>query len=137
MISQFVKVMVERVPQLENCEVDNLSKMASFGTTQSVGPINVEYIPIPSVNLSEIEEVGSIIVGVPWMQSIIMYLRNGDLTSSKSETRRLKYKVARYCLIKDILHRRGFTLPYLKCLGDEHVEYVMREIHKEICGNHY
>ena len=71
------------------------------------------------------------------MQLIIRYLRSGDLPSDKSEAKRLKYKVTRYCLIKDTLYRRGFTLPYLKCLGDEQAKYVMREIYEGICGNHY
>ena len=71
------------------------------------------------------------------MQLIIRYLKSEDLPSNKSEVRRLKYKAARYCLIEDTLYRRRFTLHYLKCLGDEHAEYVMREIHERICGNHY
>ena len=137
LMSKFAEVKVERVPRLANCEADNLAKMASFGATQSVDPINAEYIPTPSVNLPEPKEVGLITARVPWMQSIIRYLRNGDLSSDKSETRRLKYKVARYYLIEDTLYRRGFTFPYLKCLGDEQAEYVMREIHEEIYGNHY
>ena len=76
-MSQFAEVKVKRVPRLENCEVDNLAKMASFGATQSVGPTNAKYIPTPSVNLPKPEEVGSITVGVPWMQPIIRYLRKG------------------------------------------------------------
>ena len=90
LMSQFTEVKVERVPQLENCEADNLAKMASFSITQLVGPITTEYIPTPSVNLPKPEEVGPITVGVPWMQPIIKYLRSGDLPSDKSEARRLK-----------------------------------------------
>ena len=64
--------------------------MASFGATQSVGLITAEYVPTPSVNLLEPEEIGSIIAGVPWMQPIIGYLRSGDLPSNKNEARKLK-----------------------------------------------
>ena len=39
-------------------------------------------------------------------------------------------------LIKDILYKRGFSRPYLKCLNSEEANYVMREVHKGICGNH-
>ena len=65
LISQFPEVKMERVPRIENCEADNLAKMASFGATQSVGPITAEYVPTPSVNLLEPEEIGSITAGVP------------------------------------------------------------------------
>ena len=136
-MSQFAEVKVERVPRIENYEGHNLTKMASFSATRLVGPVTTEYIPTPSINLPELEEVRPITVGILWMEPIMGYLMNGDLPSDKSEARRLKYKVAQYCLIEDTLYRRRFTLLYLKCLGDEQVEYVMSEIHEGICGNHY
>ena len=39
-------------------------------------------------------------------------------------------------MIKDVLYKRGFSRPYLKCLGIEEVDYFMREVHEGICGNH-
>lgn len=111
LVSQFSEVKVEMVPQIKMCEADNLSKMASFGATQSAGPITTEYIPTPSVNLPELVEVGSMTAEVPWMKPIIKYLKNGDLHSDKSETRRLRYKGVQYCLIQDTLYKREFTFP--------------------------
>ena len=35
-----------------------------------------------------------------------------------------------------MLYKRGFTAPYLRCLDSEEADYVMREIHEGICGNH-
>ncbi|XP_052295784.1 uncharacterized protein LOC127901823 [Citrus sinensis] len=131
------QLVVERVPQLENSEADTLAKMASLGVAQSFGPITTEYIPEPSVGLPESLEVGSLSNKVLWMEPIIRYLKDGDLPSDKSEARRLKYKAVQYCLIQDTLYRRGFTLLYLKCLGSDDTEYLMREIHEGICGNHY
>ncbi|XP_024039539.1 uncharacterized protein LOC112098145 [Citrus clementina] len=134
LMSQFYEVKVERVPRLENSEADTLAKMASLGVAQSSGPITTEHIPAPSFGLPELLEVESLSNEVLWMESIIRYLKDGDLPSDKSEARRLKYKAARYCLIQDTLYRRGFTIPYLKCLESNEAEYVMREIHEGICG---
>ena len=39
-------------------------------------------------------------------------------------------------MIKDVLYKRGFSHPYLRCLGNEKADYVMREVHEGICGNH-
>ena len=39
-------------------------------------------------------------------------------------------------LIKDILYRRGFFRSYLRCLSSKEADYVMREVHEGICGNH-
>ena len=137
LMSQFCEVKVERVPQLENSEADTLAKMVSLSAAQSAGPITTEYIPSPSIDLLEPLEIGSLSNEVLWMEPIIRYFKYRDLPSDKSEVRRLKYKAARYCLIQDTLYRREFTLPNLKCLGSDEAEYVMREIHEGICGNHY
>ena len=137
LMSQFTEVKVERVPRQENSEAENLLKMASFGAAQLIGPITTEHMPAPNIDILEPLEVGSLFDGVPWIEPIIRYLKDGNLSSDKSETRRLKYKAAQYCLIQDTLYRRGFTFLYLKCLGSEQAEYVMRETQEGICGNHY
>lgn len=52
------------------------------------------------------------------------------------QVRKLKCRIARYTLLDKILYRQGFTLPLLQYLDDEEANYVLREIHEEICGNH-
>ena len=34
------------------------------------------------------------------------------------------------------LYKRGFSTPILKCIGKEDANYVLREVHEGICGNH-
>ena len=48
----------------------------------------------------------------------------------------MKVQATRFILIKDVLYKRGFSHPYLRCLGAEEVEYVMREVHEGVCENH-
>ena len=67
---------------------------------------------------------------------LISYLKNGMLLDGKDAVRKLKIQASRFILIKDVLYKRGFSRPYLRCLVPEEAEYVMREIHKGICGNH-
>ena len=67
---------------------------------------------------------------------LISYLKNGTLPNKKDAVRKLKIQASRFILIKDVLYKRGFSRPYLRCLVPEEAEYVMREIHKGICGNH-
>ena len=38
--------------------------------------------------------------------------------------------------MKDVLYKRGFSRLYLRCLGPEEADYVMREVHEGIYGNH-
>ena len=64
------------------------------------------------------------------------YLKNGMLSDGKDGTRKFKVQALRFVIIKDVLYKRGFSRPYLRCLGPEEEKYVIREVHKEICGNH-
>uniref|UniRef100_A0A2N9FYE4 Reverse transcriptase n=1 Tax=Fagus sylvatica TaxID=28930 RepID=A0A2N9FYE4_FAGSY len=38
--------------------------------------------------------------------------------------------------LKGTLYKRGFSLPYLRCLAPDEANYVMREIHEGVCGDH-
>ena len=67
---------------------------------------------------------------------MISYLKNGTLPNKKDAVRKLKIQASRFILIKDVLYKRGFSRPYLRCLVPEEVEYVIRKVHKGICGNH-
>ena len=58
------------------------------------------------------------------------------LPNGKEAARKLKVQAARFVLIKDILYKRGFSRLYLRCLGPEEADYVMREVHEGIYGNH-
>ena len=71
-----------------------------------------------------------------WTMPLVFYLRNGMLPNEKDAARKLKVQASRFVLIKDVLYKRGFSRPYLRCLGPEEAEYVIREVHEEICGNH-
>ena len=70
------------------------------------------------------------------MTPITSYLKDGVLPDDKEAARKLKVQAARFILIKDVLYKRGVLQPYLRCLGPEEVDYVMREVHKGVCGNH-
>ena len=65
-----------------------------------------------------------------------MYLRDGTLPDGKEAIRKLKVQAARFVLIKDVLYKRGFSRPYLRCLSPEEADYVIREVHEGICRNH-
>ena len=71
-----------------------------------------------------------------WTTLIVSYLKNGVLPDGKKAARKLKVQVARFILIKDVLYKRGFSRPYLRCLGTEEADYVMKEVYEGICGNH-
>ena len=66
---------------------------------------------------------------------LVSYLRNGVLLDGKDAARKLKVQASRFVLIKDVLYKRGFSCPSLRCLGPKEADYVIREVHEGICGN--
>ena len=39
-------------------------------------------------------------------------------------------------ILNDTLYKRGFSMPYLKCVNEEEARYILEEIHGGICGDH-
>ena len=93
--------------------------------------IEVQYSPSHTE-----EEMNPINVNDSWMTPITKYLEEGTLPTDLVEARKLKVWSARFVLIQGILYKRGFSLPYLRYLDKPETEYVMREVHEGICGNH-
>ena len=63
-------------------------------------------------------------------------IRDNQLPSDLSEAKKAKVRAARFIVVNSELYKRGFSLPYLKCLNLEEEMYVLWEIHEGICGNH-
>ena len=70
------------------------------------------------------------------MTPVVRYLKEGWLLEDKTEVRKIQIRVARFIIIDDVLYRRGYSLLYLRCANSKEADYVLREIHKGICGNH-
>ena len=71
-----------------------------------------------------------------WMTPIISFLKNNPLPNSKAEESKIQARAARFIIIDDVLYRRGYSLPYQCCVTAPEAEYVFKEIHEGICGNH-
>ena len=87
----------------------------------------------PLIDSSVVQEIGS---ESNWTITIASYLKDGILPNEKEAAGKVKVRVARFALIKDVLYKRGFSRPYMRCLGNEEANYVMREVHEGICRNH-
>ena len=118
---------------MENEHADRLVKAALAEYMLILGQL-LSFIQIsPLIDNTSIQEIGS---ENYWTTLITSYLKDSVLPDDKETTRKLKVQAARFILIKDVLYKRGFLRPYLRCLGLEEADYVMREVHKGVCGNH-
>ncbi|XP_074374838.1 uncharacterized protein LOC141715495 [Apium graveolens] len=60
----------------------------------------------------------------------------GTLPEDKFQARCLRYQAAKYVEYDDILYKRGFSQPLLHRVDLEEGNYILRKVHKGICGNH-
>jgi len=81
-----------------------------------------------------VHEIGS---EKDWTTPITSYLKDGMLPDNKEAARKLKVQAIWFVLIKDILYKRGFSRSYRRCFISKEADYVMREVHEGVCGNHY
>ena len=94
----------------------------------------LSFVQISSLNNNaSVQEIGS---ENYWMTPIASYLKDGVLPDDKEAARKLKVQAACFTLIKDVLYKKGFSRPYLRCVGPEEANYVMRKVHEGVCGNH-
>jgi hypothetical protein len=69
-----------------------------------------------------------------WAIEIIQFLRNGLLLEDKVAARRVKIQATRFRLLCEVLYKRGYSEPLLKCLSKTEANYVLREIHEGVCA---
>ena len=70
------------------------------------------------------------------MTPIVCHLKEGWLLEDKTEARKIQIRAAHFIIIDDMLYRQGYSLLYLRCISLEEADYVLCEIHEEICENH-
>ena len=88
---------------------------------------------MPSIDLPKVHQIRE---EENWMTPIVIFLKDGRLLEDKDEARKLTIKAAKYVLINEVLYKWGFSQPYLRCLAPNELNYVLREIHDGVCGNH-
>uniref|UniRef100_A0A2N9G447 Integrase catalytic domain-containing protein n=1 Tax=Fagus sylvatica TaxID=28930 RepID=A0A2N9G447_FAGSY len=97
-----------RVPREQNTEADALAKLASSDEATD------QYIEVQHSPSHLEEEISPINVSNSWMTPIVNYLEDETLPSDPVEARKLKARSTRF----------------------HQADYVMREVHEGICGNH-
>ncbi|GFZ03434.1 hypothetical protein Acr_16g0000580 [Actinidia rufa] len=125
---------IHQIPREDNKKADALANLASTFEFISDRCIPLEFLACPSIGVTN--QILQTEERPTWMDEIVAYLQGGILPTDKLQARRLQYRSARFCLFQGRLYKRSFSGPLLKCLRPEEAEYVLREIHEGICGNH-
>ncbi|XP_050222445.1 uncharacterized protein LOC126672534 [Mercurialis annua] len=123
---------LEQIPREENTEADTLAKA---GATKETVPV----IPCSIQNFSSIQNPeATFLINLldQWMEHIISYMENGSLPEDKKEARKVKRRAPHFSYRDGTLYRKSFSHPWSRCLTVEEGEYVLAEIHEDMCGSH-
>ena len=134
LMGTFPAASIEVILQSKNANVDALAKLASTKDVELLDAVVMEFLAEPSIR--RYPKIMELTQEPSWMDPIIAYLRNGELPKGKTKAHILKLKATCYVLYDYKFYRRGYSMPLLKCIPPSKVEYIMREIHEGICGNH-
>ena len=135
LLKKFIRVQVRHVPRAENSRADALEKLATASQEDLGRMIPVEHLPEPTIGIDN-GEVSPLMSKLSWMDPIWDYLVKGTLPSDPKEASKLRARSARFTVHRGTLYKRGFSTPILKCVGKEDANYILREVHKGIRGNH-
>ena len=129
-----LEVKFVQIPREENECADRLAKAASTEFMNASKQV-LSFVQTSSL-INDGAQMQEINVEKNWTTSLIVYLKSGILPNGKDAERKLKVQASRFVIIRDVLYKRGFSRLYLRCLSHDEADYVMREVHEGIYGNH-
>nr|XP_023876608.1 uncharacterized protein LOC111989033 [Quercus suber] len=113
--------------------VDEIAKLASLKEGSTGMGLKMEGQKRPSI-----EEISTFAIQNTnnWMTPIISFLQDDHLPQDVEEAKKVRKKATRFMILNDTLYKRGFSMPYLKCVDEEEAKYILKEIHEGVCGDH-
>ncbi|MCI44303.1 hypothetical protein A2U01_0065542, partial [Trifolium medium] len=70
------------------------------------------------------------------MTPVYNYLAHETLPTEPKDATIVRRRACVYVILNGKLYRRGFSIPLLKCVDEDTVDYILREIHEGINAQH-
>ena len=62
-------------------------------------------------------------------------LQTGQLPKVLKEVGKMKKSAAFYAIVDGQLYKRGYSVPFLKCIDKDKVKYTMAEVNEGVCSH--
>ncbi|XP_016173638.1 uncharacterized protein LOC107616157 [Arachis ipaensis] len=131
LLNDFSNIEVIHIPREQNHRADTLSKLATTQTqTTTLLQSTLSRPSIDILNILSMINEGS------WQQPYIQYLRSGSIPEQIKDKIKFRRQASFFTLMNNILYRRGYSRPLLKCLDRTEADLILSEAHEGICGIH-
>ena len=89
-INKFEVVRIEQIGRAENSRADELADFASMADTFVPHPLLIDYLPRPSIEEPEVEEVCCAELDLSWMDSIIAFFKDCVIPKEKIKANKIR-----------------------------------------------
>ncbi|XP_071729073.1 uncharacterized protein [Rutidosis leptorrhynchoides] len=126
---------LSQVSRSKNKKADAISKLAALTFSHFQKQVWVEELPHKSIDGSlidaAIEEVQP-----NWMDPLIHYFCNNILPGDKKEARLVCERSPMYVIENDVLYRKSYLGPLMRCVGPAEAATIVEEVHSGSCALH-
>src|SRR5213596_1977973 len=126
----------------DNNEVDELAKMGSKRTPVPTG-VFVQQLHQPTISEEATEPVKKpteaevFTINPDWTTPYLNYLLRDELPEDQPEAEQITRRSRRYVVVGgEELYHRGTSNILMRCISEEDVRKLLKEIHSGICENH-
>nr|GEY85206.1 reverse transcriptase domain-containing protein [Tanacetum cinerariifolium] len=135
LVSGFANFSISQVLRSKNKKANTLSKIVSTSFAHLSKQVFVKLLKEKSIQEKEVA-TGVEEDGPTWMTTIMEYLKDETHQDDRNESSKLRIKARQYELLEEVLYRRSFLKPWLRCVRLLQADYMIREIHEGSCNMH-
>ena len=136
-VKDFKHFEIKQVPRDANTQADALANLGSAIDPREYTKIPFVYLDAPSiVKEADVLAVSSLDSNPSWVTPYLEWLQQGVLPEDKEEAKRLKVKASTFTVKDNILFKWMSSGIYARCVQENEVQVVLRDIHDGECGNH-
>uniref|UniRef100_A0A803PS84 RNase H type-1 domain-containing protein n=1 Tax=Cannabis sativa TaxID=3483 RepID=A0A803PS84_CANSA len=111
----FTKISINQVPRIKNSHANALANPGSTIQAKSGVLVPIVYMQWLTVWKPQ-EEVKDVSKNISWMTPISQYLVDGTLPQDRSQSQKIRTKVARFTLYGSMLYKRSYSKSLLSVL---------------------
>ncbi|XP_027171637.1 uncharacterized protein K02A2.6-like [Coffea eugenioides] len=134
---QFQRLEFRHLPQARNAFADvlaTLSSMIQYPDELGIEPIRIQLQDKPAHCWVIDNSSGK----SPWYNDIKKFIQTGSYPPEASANDKgfLRRMASKFFLNGEVLYKRTSDLNLLRCIDEDEVQYMMKEVHSGVCGSH-